>query len=172
MYKVIMISAISCITLLTGCATLSKTSINKDIGQPTQVVVTLNGINDENGSLLVFIHDNEHSYYSDDNIDTNEITFFRKLDIPAESPTKQVIFDNIPTGRYAITAFHDEDNDGRLDRMVVPFMGMPSESYGSSNDSFAYLSKGAFKDALVDINLPATNITINLSTHLNKIVGN
>lgn len=169
MYKVIMISVIIFITLLTGCATLSKTSINKKAGPLTQVVITLNGIKNPNGSLLIFIHDNESSYYSDDNINTNQITFFRKLDVSADLPSKQVIFDNIPIGKYAITAFHDEDSDGRLDRMVFPFMGMPSESYGSSNGAFSYFSKGDFKDAVVDINLPTTYITINLSTHLTKI---
>ncbi len=172
MIKVKMISAAGCILLLAGCSTLNKVSINKEVGQPAQVVVTLNGVESEDGSLLIYLHDNEYSYYSDDDINTDGITFFRKLNIPANSPTKQVTFDNIPTGQYAITAFHDEDNDGRLDRMIVPFIGMPSESYGSSNDSFSYLSKGSFKDALIDINLPVANVTINLSTHLTKIATN
>lgn len=171
MYNAFRLCAISSILLLTGCATLSQTSINKEVGAPTQVIITLQGMSNEDGSLLVFIHDNEHSYYSDDNIDTSEITFFRKLNVPANAPSKQAIFDNIPAGKYAITAFHDEDNDGRLDRMVFPFMGMPSESYGSSNNSFSYLSKGDFTDALVDVSLPVTNITINLSTHLTKMVS-
>ena len=172
MKKVAMISSVGCILLLAGCSTLNKTSINKEIGQPTQVVVTLNGIESEDGSLLVYLHDNEYSYYSDDDINTDGITFYKKLNIPANTPTKQVTFDNIPTGRYAITAYHDEDNDGRLDRMIAPFIGMPSESYGSSNDSFSYLSKGSFEDALIDINLPMANITINMSTHLTKIATN
>ena len=172
MEKLRLISTIGGILLLTGCSTLSHVSINKEIGQPTQVVVTLNGIESEDGSLLVYLHDNEYSYYSDDDINTDGITFFRKLNIPADTPTKQVTFDNIPTGQYAITAYHDEDNDGRLDRMIAPFIGMPSESYGSSNDSFSYLSKGSFEDALIDIILPISNVTINLSTHLTKIATN
>ena len=172
MKKLTMVSGVGCILLLAGCSTLNKASINKEIGQPAQVVVTLNGIESENGSLLIYIHDNEYSYYSDDNINTDGITFFRKLNIPADTPNKQVIFDNIPSGQYAITAYHDEDNDGRLDRMIAPFIGMPSESYGSSNDSFSYLSKGSFEDALIDINLPVANVTINLSTHLSKIATN
>lgn len=171
MYKVTKAIVAGSILALTGCATLDTRSINKEVGQPTQLVVTMNGIDNNKGSLLVFIHDNEHSYYSDDNIDSSEITFFRKLSIPAGVPSKQVVFNDIPAGKYAITAFHDEDNDGRLDRMIFPFFGMPSESYGSSNDSFAYFSKGAFKDALVEIDLTGSDVTINLSTHLNKIAG-
>ncbi|MCP3931607.1 MAG: DUF2141 domain-containing protein [Bacteroidetes bacterium] len=159
------------IAVLSGCVTPSKISINKETGMDTQVKVTLDGIKNNKGNLLVYIHNNAYSYYSDDDINISNITFYRKREIPATSPTAQVVFDKIPSGKYAITAVHDEDNDGQLDRMTFPFMGMPSESYGSSNASFSYLSKGAFEDALININSPKTNVVIKLSTHLNKIIG-
>ena len=41
MKKVTIISAVGSILLLAGCSTLNKASINKEIGQPAQVVVTL-----------------------------------------------------------------------------------------------------------------------------------
>jgi len=120
----------------------------------------------------VFIHDNEYSYFSDDDIFSGSRTFYKMLEVPAKSPITQVTFDNIPTGKYAISAFHDEDKDRRLDRKWLILQGMPNESYGYSNASFAYFSKGPFENALVDINPPTTNVTIKLSTHLSKIVGN
>ena len=40
-------------------------------------------------------------------------------------------FEAIPSGRYAVAAFHDEDGDRKLKR----FMGMPREGYGFSNDA-------------------------------------
>jgi uncharacterized protein (DUF2141 family) len=60
-----------------------------------------------------------------------------------------IIFDDIPAGKHAITSYHDEDDDGRLDRMLIP-MGMLSEPYGSTNSSTALLFKGLFEESLVE----------------------
>lgn len=165
------IISILCILFLSNCATLDKTSINGGTGPLAEVVVHLSGIQNDEGYLLVFMHDNEHSYFSDDDINTNDITFFKKLKIPAAPPQMKVTFENIPTGSYAVTAYHDEDDDGRVDRMIYPFMGMPSESYGTSNEAFAYFSKGDFQDALIAVKSPHTEVNIVLNTHLGRVVG-
>jgi uncharacterized protein (DUF2141 family) len=42
-----------------------------------------------------------------------------------------VTFVDVPYGRYAVQAYHDENDNRRLDRN---FFGMPSEPYGFSNN--------------------------------------
>jgi uncharacterized protein (DUF2141 family) len=42
-------------------------------------------------------------------------------------------FAAVPAGRYAVAAFHDEDADGKLKRVL----GMPREGYGFSNGAQA-----------------------------------
>ncbi len=162
---------LSLVAVLSGCASTSKININIEEGGETQVRVTLDGVKNNYGNLLVYIHNNEYSYYSDDDTNIRNITYYRMQKVSATSPSAQIIFEKIPSGKYAITAVHDEDNDGQLDRMLFPFIGMPIESYGSSNASFSYLSKGSFEDALIDVIPPRTDIIIKLSTHLNKISG-
>ena len=39
---------------------------------------------------------------------------------------------NLPPGRYAVVAFHDENDNGKLDRNA---MNVPIEGYGFSNDA-------------------------------------
>jgi uncharacterized protein (DUF2141 family) len=54
------------------------------------------------------------------------------------------IFKEIPAGTYGISAFHDEDNDGKLDTNIV---GYPVEEYCSSNNARNMFSAPSWKDA-------------------------
>lgn len=48
-----------------------------------------------------------------------------------ESPTTTCVFHGVKAGIYAVTAFHDENGNGRLDKT---FYGRPTEGYGVSNN--------------------------------------
>jgi uncharacterized protein (DUF2141 family) len=43
------------------------------------------------------------------------------------------VFDNVAPGRYAVSVMHDENRNGKLDR--VPLLGIPREGYGVSNNN-------------------------------------
>jgi uncharacterized protein (DUF2141 family) len=58
--------------------------------------------------------------------------------------TALCVFREIPAGTYGISAFHDEDNDGRLDTNLV---GYPTEEYCSSNNARNMFSAPSWKDA-------------------------
>ena len=157
--------------LFASCATTSSISINKEPGPPTKLVVYIEGIKNNHGKLLAFIHDNSRSYYSDDNVNGEDFSAFRFEKVDPTVPVTTVIFENIPAGHYAINGPHDEDEDGALGRQIFPFPGMPSERYGISNDVFSWFSKASFEDALVEVRPPLTEITIKMSTHLQKLFG-
>ncbi len=44
----------------------------------------------------------------------------------------EILFDSILPGKYTITYFHDENNNGKFD---ANFMGIPKEGYGFSNNA-------------------------------------
>lgn len=54
-----------------------------------------------------------------------------------------VTFKNIPGGDYAIMAYHDEDNDGKLE--CEGLFGMPSEDYAFSNNPSTFFGPPAQK---------------------------
>jgi uncharacterized protein (DUF2141 family) len=60
-----------------------------------------------------------------------------------------VTFRNIPAGDYAISAFHDENDNGRLDR---GFMGRPEEGIGFSNMSQEGQGRPSFDRAKFSVN--------------------
>lgn len=54
----------------------------------------------------------------------------RHLAMPAHSG-ETMVFDNVVAGRYAIALFHDENANGRMDKMLM----MPREGFGFSRDA-------------------------------------
>ena len=51
---------------------------------------------------------------------------------------------DVPYGRYALSVFHDENGNGKLDKN---FWGVPKEPFGFSEGAKAKYSKPAFGDA-------------------------
>lgn len=58
--------------------------------------------------------------------------------------TALCVFKEIPVGTYGISAFHDEDNDGKLNTNLV---GYPVEEYCSSKNARNMFSAPSWKDA-------------------------
>lgn len=55
-----------------------------------------------------------------------------------------VVFKNVPEGIYAVTAFHDENNNDKLDTNIF---GIPKEDYAVSNNAKNRFSAPKYKDA-------------------------
>ena len=53
-------------------------------------------------------------------------------------------FPGIAAGRYAVSVFHDENSNGKLD---TKFMGIPSEGVGASNGAKGHLGPPKFEAA-------------------------
>jgi len=67
-------------------------------------------------------------------------------------------FSGVDPGRYAISVFHDENSNGKLDRN---FMGIPREGVGASNNAAGHFGPPRFNDAAFqypggELDLPIT----------------
>ena len=54
------------------------------------------------------------------------------------------IFKDVPKGEYAVSMFHDENANGKLDSN---FMGIPKEDYGTSNNAKGFMGPPKYEDA-------------------------
>ncbi|MAH66981.1 MAG: hypothetical protein CMJ27_11450 [Phycisphaerae bacterium] len=68
-------------------------------------------------------------------------------------PTTVVEFDSIPALPTAISVFIDVDADEELARGLF---GIPTEPWGFSNDLTPFFGAPRFKDAVIDVQAPAT----------------
>ena len=60
----------------------------------------------------------------------------------------RLVLRDLPPGRYAVNAFHDENGNGDLD---TNFIGVPSEGYGFANDPDTSFGPADFDAAAVDV---------------------
>ena len=81
------------------------------------------------------------------------------LRAPAKAGTMRFVVQDLEPGRYALSAFHDENDDGALDTNLL---GIPSEGYGFGNDASAAFGPPSFEAAAVDVDaaLGVTTLTL------------
>lgn len=58
--------------------------------------------------------------------------------------SSEIVFADISPGIYAVSAFHDENLNGKFDKNLV---GMPKEGYGASNNPKKKMGPPAFEEA-------------------------
>jgi uncharacterized protein (DUF2141 family) len=64
-----------------------------------------------------------------------------------KSKTKYT-FQNLERDSYAVAVYHDENNNGIMDKNLV---GAPTEAYGFSRNARATFSAPSFEDAKIDL---------------------
>jgi uncharacterized protein (DUF2141 family) len=67
---------------------------------------------------------------------------------------------NLPPGKYAAVAFHDENDNGTLD---VDPLGVPTEGYGVSNDARNADGPPVYAKAAFDVAEPHKSVTVKLA---------
>jgi len=70
-----------------------------------------------------------------------------------------VTFKNVSDGVYAISLFHDENDNGELD---MNFLGIPKEDTGASNNAPARFGPPQWEDAKFEVKGKSVKQTINL----------
>jgi len=120
----------------------------QDAGSSIEVEII--GIDNSDGQMLIGLYDSEDSWLEK----RVQGTFGKIIDGKSTAT-----FENIPDGSYAISVFHDENNDGKLE---TNFLGIPSEDTGSSNDAPARFGPPKWEDAKFEVKGSSIKQIINL----------
>ena len=88
-----------------------------------KVEVTVKNIQELKGTIRMAV------YSGEDNFMQKELT---SKDVKVTGKEVVVVFENVKAGEYAISTYHDVDNNKELN---TGFMGIPKEPYGFSNDA-------------------------------------
>ena len=84
---------------------------------------------------------------------------FAEVDIPPKPGDVTHVFKDLPPGLYAISAFHDENGNGKFD---TNFIGLPKEGFAFSNDAKPGLAPPNFKASAFPVGEGPTAITIHV----------
>lgn len=69
------------------------------------------------------------------------------------------VFQNLPAGEYAVSVYHDENNNKKMD---TNFFGIPKEGVGASNNARGHLGPPKYKDAKFLFNGKSQTIQIQI----------
>jgi uncharacterized protein (DUF2141 family) len=89
------------------------------------------------------------------------------LFIPINDKKSVAVFENLPAGEYAVSVFHDENGNKKMD---TNFLGIPKEGVGASNNARGHFGPPKYKDAKFNFNGSAQTIYINI-TYLQKLLN-
>jgi uncharacterized protein (DUF2141 family) len=136
--------------------------------QAATLTVTVLGLRSDAGELLVGVYDSAPGFKSAVADSAKKSALLPEkwrvagASLRAQAGAQSITFRQLPPGRYAIIAFHDENDNGLLDENA---MGVPLEGYGFSNDAQGFLSAPSF--AAAAITLP--NATDHIDTSISLI---
>jgi hypothetical protein len=81
----------------------------------------------------------------------------QQAEIEAQTRSAQFVLQGVPYGLYAVSVFHDENMNGKLDNN---FVGAPKEGYGASNNPRKRMGPPPFDEAKFPLNQAAQSIEI------------
>lgn len=106
----------------------------KTTSLPAQTVeVRISGIHDATGEVRAALFNNEADFTKKPVM--GEITKSMKGEVT-------ITFSNVPVGEYAISVYHDANENGRLDKN---FIGIPKEGFGFSNNAMGKFGPPSFE---------------------------
>jgi uncharacterized protein (DUF2141 family) len=152
-------------TLLLG---LALASIGGLPARAADLAVTIAGVRSDAGEILIGLYDRADAFQSAIDSSATKSALLPQTwrivgaSLRAKAGSQSIIFTQLPPGRYAVIAFHDENDNGLLDANAL---GMPTEGFGFSNDAHAFLSAPSFDAAAVELGSVDRSLSISLLYH-------
>lgn len=117
------------------------------------LTVTVLHFKSDQGQVIVALYNKEEAFPKSPD------KAVKIIKAPIRDKKSVVVFESLPPGEYAISVFHDENKNGKMDSN---FFGIPKEGVGASNDARGHLGPPHYKDAKFNFNGNAQSIIINL----------
>lgn len=131
-------------TLLCGALLLSA-----GLAPAADLTILVEDVKSSDGQIMVAVYDTADSFQRQP---------AGVARVAAVAGTTTVVLKDLPTGRYAVTLYHDANGNGRLDRNPL---GMPVEDYAFSNNALGRQGTPEFDSA--SLPLPAAGASTRIS---------
>lgn len=123
---------------------------HKAVIQKGKITVLLTGFENDQGTVKLCLCCSEDEY-------TGKTKEFCTASKELKDKKAEWVLENMPYGRYSVKAFHDKNDNSKLD---TNFAGMPIESYGFSNNARGRFGLPPFDSAAFALNSPQIIIAI------------
>jgi uncharacterized protein (DUF2141 family) len=118
----------------------------------SKLTVIIEGLRSDHGQVTVGLFSRSEGFPDGDYAD-------KWARAPAQTTPVIVVFDDLPPGRYAVGAYHDENGNGKLD---TNFIGWPKEGYALSNDIRLSIFRPRFADSAFSVDGEGKTVTLHI----------
>ena len=101
--------------------------------------MVISNIETNEGTIMIALHNKAESFLKDG---------YKYLKIPAQKGSIEAVFNDVPSGTYAISFFHDIDNNEELNTRLG---FIPVEPYGVSNNAKERFSAPKWEKAVFSV---------------------
>jgi uncharacterized protein (DUF2141 family) len=91
--------------------------------------------------------------------DASRAVHTQAADIDPQTSSAQIVFTDLPAGVYAVSVFHDENMNQKLDKN---FVGVPKEGYGASNNPKKKMGPPSFEETKFELSGSEQSLEIKL----------
>ncbi len=123
--------------------------------QTGSIKVQFSKLRNTTGQLVVAL------YTSKDGFPVKLAKAAQKKIVQANDQKCEVVFDAIAYGTYAVSVFHDENSNGKLDTVFL--IGIPKEGVGCSNNAKGHFGPPSFADS--KFILDQSEVDLNIELH-------
>lgn len=120
--------------------------------QPGHVSATVSGLRSTKGQVVACLTAKAKGFP-----ECQKDPAARAVKVPA-GKSVELDFGEVPAGRYAISLFHDENGDGRLNKSLM----LPAEGYGFSRDAPVRMGPPSFASAAFAVDGTAQHQSIKM----------
>ncbi|MDT0293739.1 DUF2141 domain-containing protein [Mesonia ostreae] len=114
---------------------------NTPLHSNPELDLEITGIKKDAGFIEVGIYNSEEYFLE-------EGKSFKTYKIPVKNKKASIRISDLPQGNYAITLYHDENEDGKCN---MNFLGIPKEPYAFSNNFKPKFSAPSFEDCVFNL---------------------
>jgi uncharacterized protein (DUF2141 family) len=138
MNSVISVIGVFCLLMISVASSASEDP------QPipkTALRVEVTGLQNAQGNIYIAVYDSDDTWLGDETVLGQQVAI-------AEARSEDGLVStelNLPPGEYALSIFHDSNNNGELD---TNFIGIPKEPVALSNNARPKFGPPKYKDAV------------------------
>jgi uncharacterized protein (DUF2141 family) len=121
----------------------------------SSLTIRVTGARNNKGRIMLALFQSEAGFPGD----SSKAVRLQQSEIDTQTRSAQFVFQGIPYGAYAVSVFHDENMNGKLDKN---FVGAPKEGYGASNNPRKRMGPPPFDEAKFSVSQPEQSIEIKL----------
>jgi uncharacterized protein (DUF2141 family) len=110
-------------------------SYQSEAQETHDITVAVKNANSNDGKMFIALYDTESNFLGET---------YKAVKSEITNNQCSITFEAIPEGVYAVSVFHDENDNGKMD---TNFFGIPNEDYGCSNNASGFMGPPKWTDA-------------------------